>query len=261
MYYIHTHGVCIYKMNEENYILKSYRLPRETTDFLKTQENASQYIREAIILKRLQEQPVTKDEKIIQLREKISVIQQSIKDKLKSPEYLENNRTFGYLLFLKMIKNQFENPPENLGQAMSFPEFSKTISRNYPLSANDSYTINQKSTLLFEISKHGSPTFEVLIDRTFIEIIMDKNSIPDDVKEENIPEYFDFIIHQYTFYTSKLYNAFSKQLSMIEVFKTLEFNLSVKKTISDAFENKVKQLENDKQNIEREILALQTNNV
>ena len=169
-------------MNEENYVLKSYRLPRETTDFLKTQENASQYIREAIILKRLQEQPVTKDEKIIQLREKISVIQQSIKDKLKSPEYLENNRTFGYLLFLKMIKDQFENPPKNLGTNITFEKFSKTISRNYPLSSNDSYTINQKSTLVFEISKHGSPTIEVLLDRTFINIVIGENGIPKDME-------------------------------------------------------------------------------
>jgi hypothetical protein len=248
-------------MNEENYVLKSYRLPRETTDFLKTQENASQYIREAIQLKRLQEQPVTKDEKIIQLRQKISVIQQSIKDKLNSPEYLENTITMKNLLALKMIKDQFENPPKNLGPNISFIEFSNTIRRDNPLSSNDSYKINHKNTLIFEISKHGSPTFEILIDRTFIEIMMGKNNIPEDFKEEEIPEYFDFMTHKYSFETSKLYNAFSNQLSMIEVFKTLEFNLSVKKTISDAFENKVKQLENDKQNIEREILALQTNNV
>ena len=61
--------------NDDIYIPRSYRLPPEQIDFLSTQNNASQFIREAIELKRHKEKPQSNEDFIIQLAEKIEILE------------------------------------------------------------------------------------------------------------------------------------------------------------------------------------------
>jgi len=64
--------------NDDIYIPRSYRLPPEQIDFLSTQNNASQFIREAIELKRHKEKPQSNEDFIIQLAEKIEILEKKI---------------------------------------------------------------------------------------------------------------------------------------------------------------------------------------
>lgn len=81
-------------MEDSNYKLVASRLPPETVAFLKKQPNISQYIREAIILKRSQEQSNIEEKPTAsQLSKRFSLILQQIKTIKQSEEYKRASET------------------------------------------------------------------------------------------------------------------------------------------------------------------------
>jgi hypothetical protein len=72
---------------ESNYVLWAFRLPPEMLEFLKQKQNISEYIREAILLKKRMEEPLTKEQKTIQLNNEIAELTKKIGNIKKTNEY------------------------------------------------------------------------------------------------------------------------------------------------------------------------------
>jgi regulator of replication initiation timing len=172
------------QMNESNYIHKSFRLPKNIVDFLNQQENASQYVREAIILKRNQEQPQEKPT-ITQLSKQVSLLLQQINNIKNSTEYKRAKETIIKMESLKQRISEvtYEIEEGITTKKLTLENVGRGQQKGFAIEYDEAFTVyifksNESTYYLTSLKMIGSYTFDCYSLTEVVELLKAESTKP-----------------------------------------------------------------------------------
>lgn len=237
--------------NKRNTVLRitSVRLEPNQIDFLKTLDNASEWIREAIDAKRLTEKDETKEAKTILLTKRIRNLNMELETLEQDYEFVRAKKRIveatrireSYASLLKESPEERFNPILNL-----FAEFDPFIEARKiepGICFSRLFGTNKETVIIRE----EEPCYEIML-RSFKDLqqIGTRQSPKWRINKQQVAALLDTVET-----TIK-----QKRSSMEQEIETSEKELQLAKKISDAFNRKIERIQNEIEGLEQQICHL-----